>query len=463
MQSFLRRTLSLVMIAALGVFLAGCDDSPSSVQDFDIQPDVEFSTSAVTLIVAGDVEGSNRTEVTVTYQGLDEHPSAQASGEVAVEKVTETGSPQQGEQTWEIAYDQSVDGVIQENVQFTAPSATGEVSGNVTVTVSAITISSNFTPGYAVAADYEDAQRDSVANGGTSISLDTDNVSPNSNGVQALQVDGTPGGSVTFNRRASLPGLDRFSFLVKQNPTSNFTLTLTFTEETDSGQAARQVEIPVPSGTNWLQYVVEFDQISEDFNPVATRAGGNGPLVSIEFSADANVTYYLDELLFGDAEGAKVEIMDFERTTNAYGPPFNGAATFGTTDDVATDSDGFTARTIEGTGFFGYNYGGDGNPRLRIDADPSDELVFRVNSQVEGTELTAFVETSNGTGGYTTANSVTTTLSSTGWQTVRIPLGDLGDDVSALFDPGIRNVGFNIDTGDADLAIDDIRIQQSDN
>jgi len=451
------------MIAALGVFLAGCDDSPSSVQDFDIQPDVEFSTSAVTLIVAGDVEGSNRTEVTVTYQGLDEHPSAQASGEVAVEKITETGSPQQGEQTWEIAYDQSVDGVIQENVQFTAPSATGGVSGDVTVTVSAITISSNFSPGYAVVADFEDAQRDSVANGGASISLDTDNVSPNSNGVQSLQVDGTPGGSVTFNRRASLPGLDRFSFLVKQNPTSNFTLTLTFTEETDSGQAARQVEIPVPSGTSWLQYTVEFDQISEDFNPVATRAGGNGPLVSIEFSANANVTYYLDELLFGDAEGSKAEIMDFERTTLAYGPPFNGGATFETTDDVATDSDGFTARTIEGTGFFGYNYGGDGNPRLRIDADPSDELVFRVNSQVEGTELTAFVETSNGAGGYTTANSVTTTLSSTGWQTVRIPLGDLGDDVSALFNPGIRNIGFNIDTGDADLAIDDIRIQQSDN
>jgi len=464
MRTTLQQTLRLFLIVAVGVFLTACDDNPSSVQDFDIQPDVQFSTNSVTLIVSGDVEGSNTSQVTVSYQGLTEHPQAEATGNVAVEKVTETGDPQQGgEQTWEIAYDQSVDGVIQEQVDFTAPSADGEVSGSVTVTVSAITIQSDFSPTFATIADYEDAQRDSSGNGGTEISLSTDTVSPNSNGVQSLQVEGTPSGSVSFTRRASLPGLDRFSFLVRQNATTSFTLTVTFNEEVDGNQVARQVDIPVPSGSSWLKYIIEFDQISEDFNPVATRAGGNGPLTGIEFSADAEVTYHLDELFFGDAQGAKVEIMDFERTTNAYGPPFNGQATFDTTDDVAAESDGFTARTIEGTGFFGYNYGSDGDPKIRIDADPSDELVFRVNSAVSGTELTAFIETSNGDGGYTTDNSVTTTLTSSGWQTVRIPVGDLGNDVSALLDPGIRNVGFNIDTADADLAIDDIRIEQSGN
>jgi hypothetical protein len=449
MRTTLQQTLRLFLIVAVGVFLTACDDSPSSVQDFDIQPDVQFSTNSVTLIVSGDVEGSNRSQVTVSYQGLNEHPQAQASGEVGVEKVTETGDPQEGgEQTWEIAYDQSVDGVIQEQVDFTAPSATGDVSGSVTVTVSAITIQSDFSPTFAAIADYEDAQRDSSATGGTQISLDTETVSPNSNGAQSLQVDGTPGGSVSFTRRASLPDSDRFSFLVRQNPNTTFTLTVTFNEEVDGNQVARQVEIPVPSGASWLKYIIEFDQISEDFNPVATRAGGNGPLTGIEFSADADVTYHLDELLFGDAQGAKVEVMDFERTSLAYGPPFC-PPTFDLSDDVATESDGFTSRSIVGGGCFGYNYSG-----LNVDVDANDVLSFRAKATA-GDSLDVFVET-GGAGGF--GGSVRVGLPVDTWGTVEVPIGDLGADPSALRNPGISNVGFTAAGTEPDILLDDVKI-----
>jgi hypothetical protein len=452
MRTTLQQTLRLFLIVAVGVFLTACDDSPSSVQDFDIQPDVQFSTNSVTLIVSGDLEGSNRSQVTVSYQGLNEHPQAQASGEVGVEKVTETGDPQEGgEQTWEIAYDQSVDGVIQEQVDFTAPSATGDVSGSVTVTVSAITIQSDFSPTFAAIADYEDAQRDSSANGNTEISLSTDTVSPNSNGAQSLQVDGTPGGSVSFTRRASLPGLDRFSFLVRQNPNSSFTLTVTFNEEVDGNQVARQVEIPVPSGSSWLKYIIEFDQISEDFNPVATRAGGNGPLTEIEFSADADVTYYLDELFFGDAQGAKVEIMDFERTSTAY--VSDAFTEFGSSDDVAAESDGPTSQSIEGaTSFFGYNYNG-----LKLDVDGNDVVSFRAKA-TEGDELYVFVESAQFGGGFEFGSGQQVALPVGSWGTVEIPLSELGNDPSVLLSEGISNVGFETRGSDIDVLLDDVKI-----
>jgi hypothetical protein len=310
-------------------------------------------------------------------------------------------------------------------------------------------------------ADYEDGQRDSSATGGTTLQPDSSVVSPTSNGLTSLRIDATAGGTATLERPANLPRSDRLRFLLKPSPDTSFALSLTFVETDDGSEETHEVSVPVDTGDTWQRVEVPFSDLGPGFDPVAPRAGGNGGFLRLELSADEAVTYHVDEFEFGTESRGHTELMDFERTSLAYGPSFC-PPTFEDSSDVAVESDGFTARHVMGSGCFGYNYGsGPNRPGLFVDAEGSDVLSLRLKSDVGGT-LRAFVETPFGTGGFTTENAVTVPLpTSNSWTRVEIPIDSLGDDPSALRSPGIWNVGFvasGPDGGEADFLIDDVKV-----
>jgi hypothetical protein len=444
-----------------GAALTGCDDSPTSVDDFDIQPNVSVSTSSLSLVISG---AESSVDFDVQYQGLSTHPTAEGSGVLSLTKSAENGEPSNGSQTWSVGVSESVSGIVEETVVVRSPTGDREIVDSLTVSVAPFVVTSDFSSRFAVIADYEDAQRDSVASGGTTFEIVND-VASGSNGIRAMQVNASGSGAVTFERRASAPNADRFTFLVKPNPNTDFNLTLTFTEEASGAETEHEFTVPVNAGSQWLKYGIVFSQIGADFNPVATRAGGNGPLLSVSLSADQAVTYHVDQLMLGDANGAQVEIDDLERTSTAYGPPFCDP-TFGESGDVAAVSDGFTARTVQGTGCFGYNYSSDGSD-LFVDVSGSDVVSFLANG-TPGDSIFVFVETPEGDagrpGGFTFDNGIQVGLPQTGsWARVEVPLDSLGDAPAVLNSAGISNVGFVARGEDPDFAIDDIKIGPSEN
>jgi len=443
-------TLSLRFLTALVlcVALIGCEDSPTSVQDFDVQPDMDLPTSSLSLVLA---QGSTSFEI--SYQGLDAHPEAQGSGALSARKASESGSSREGTQRWTLTYGDTPDGVVQESVVITGNSEGRQISDTLSVTVSRFIVTNSFSADFAAIADFEDEQRDSTALGGATISLTSSNVAANSNGNNALEVSDTPSGAVRIDRRASAPNANRFSFLAYSD--QEFDLTFTFTEETGGGEATHEVTVPIQGGGEWTQYGVAFSQIGEDFNPVAERAGGNGPLVSVEASANSNVSYVLDELFFSEGDEARIEIMDFERTGLAYGPPFCPPSFQKTSSNLATAADGFTAQTVEGGGCFGYNYD------LSLEVEGSDVLSFWANGTA-GDSLQVFLE-ANGEGGFGTGSAVTVGLPEGEWGRVQVPISELGDSPGALADPGVSNVGFTAAGNEPDFAIDDIKIMAPSN
>jgi len=442
------RLSSLITAFLLSVALLGCDSSPTSVQDFDVQANMETPSTPLSLVIA---QGSTSFEV--NYQGLDGHPEAQGSGALAVSKSTESGTPREGSQEWTVTYGENPDGVIQESIYVTGTRGGRQISDTVSVTVSRFIVSTSFANNHAVVTDYENGQRSISSSGGTSASLDSTIVASNSSGVASLEIAGTQAGSATVARRANAPNANLFSFLIYSGNTS-FTLTLTFTEETGAGTATYSVDVPVEARGEWVKYGIALDQIGEDFNPVAQRAGGNGPFTSVEMSADTDATYYVDDLNFMDGDRLVANIHDFEQTTFEY-----SCITLDSSNDVATNSGGFTSRVIDGSGCFGYNYN-----TLKASLSSDGVVSARVKAD-EGDELYVFLETKDGNaGGFEYGNGTTVTLPTSGWQTVEIPVSDLGNSVGALQDPGLQNIGFESTQGDQPtFLIDDIRLQESGN
>lgn len=440
-------SLSFLTAFLLSFALVGCDSSPTSVQDFDVQPNMQSPSSGLSLVIA---EGS--TSFDVSYQGLDAHPEAQGSGALTVSKSTESGTPREGSQQWNLTYEESPDGIIQESVYITGTRGDRQISDTLSVTVSRFVVTNSFAADFAAIADFEDEQRDSTALGGATMAITSSNVATNSNGNNALEITDTPTGSVRFDRRASAPNANRFSFLAYAD--ESFDLTFTFTEETGAGETTHEVTVPIQGGGEWTQYGVAFSQIGENFNPVASRAGGNGPLVSVEASANSNVTYVIDELLLAEDDEARIEIMDFERTGLAYGPPFCPPTFQKTSNNLANTADGFTAQTIEGGGCFGYNYS------LSLAVEGSDVVSFRANASA-GDSLQVFLETPDGEGGF--GDAVTVGLPNGEWGKVEVPISDLGDSPGALDDSGLSNVGFTAAGDNPDFAIDDIKIMSPSN
>jgi len=426
----------VLLVALLGIGLVGCDSSPSSVEDLDVQPDLS-SPNSVSLVLVQETA-----EMTVNYQGLDGHPTIETTGGLQAENAEQTGAPQNGEQQWTLSYDGDVQGVVNEQAIVQASSGGRSVADTVNVNVSRFLVQNTFSPTFASVSDFE--ERTLTTSGGTTAERTETVVAENTTGTEALEVSG--GGSATIERATSVPSASRFTFLLRPDESTEFTLTFSFTEETGNDTEARDVAVQVSAGTEWVKYSMTLDQISSDFNPVASRAGGNGALQSITMSTDQDVTYYIDELSFANENQTVAEVHDFEETTLEYNCP--GLAS---TQDVPDGSDGVRARDVTASGCFGYNY-----DLLYADVEAGDVLSFWAKSAEEQTRL-VFVETAEGAGGYTFGNGVDVTIpGGDEWTKVEVPVESLGDNPPALRSAGITNVGF--DNGQQVL-IDQIRFE----
>lgn len=496
--------LTATLLGFFSIGLSGCDESPNSVEDFPVQGTMD-SPSGIT------VSSTISPVFSVSYQGLEQPPTAtllSSEGDFSIEQDTVTGDPVRGGMTRfkvSLATQQiqeairTVNLVLEGTDQNSGRTITDTLS---TVATTKLFASTNFTSNFFSFADYEgdvDSTSYEEASGGPDTLLtNTDpfpgtqrqistsganytinNADPpgfeipssstnqpaGSNGVRYMDVaNSTPGGTITIRRRMNLPDSDTFFLLVRPADRQT-TLTLSFTEVTDgsdgsSGNAAtttHEFSFPLTPGTGWLKLGIPFDEIDPGFNPVAPRSGGNGPLVSLTVSADASVTYGIDEMLFGTLDESeplpKAEFHDFETTTNAYAPPFCGG-TYGFTEDVASGTDGFFARTMTNAGCLGYNYGGGVGPPMMVflDVDGNDVLSFYGKGVGADRTLSPFLQT-NGAGGY--GGSVQRTLPQGTWKKFEIRLDQLGSDPSALLENGIRNIGFG---GCPNCVVDDIKI-----
>ncbi len=441
--------LSLVLaLAALAV--AGCDQDPSSVEDFDIQPNIVVSARDLTVTTGQRVPPT----FTVRYQGLDAVPEATSEAPVVLELVEETGTAEAGTRTYAVSYADEVSSgeTVERLVVLRSPSGGREITGTVRLrVVNPISISESFTSRLAVVADYE--ARAVETSGGTTAETVTDGVSPNSSGLRALRVSASGAGAVTFRREVSAPGQGVFSFLLKPDPAADFTLGVTFVDRDGDETEAFTVDVPVEAGATWRRYSIDTEQVLDGFDPVAARAGGNGPLESVSFSASAPVTYALDDVAFGTVDGPTIEVDDFEAPSN----PYNCGLGTSDADPAATASDGATSRRFVYTGgdCFGYNY-----ERLRLDAGPQGELRFLIGDASADFNLYVFVETVDDggrAGGFSFDNGNEVAVEEgDGYRLVTIPLSELGNDPSALNDPGIVNVGFSVRRKASDATTDPI-------
>ena len=120
----------------------------------------------------------------------------------------------------------------------------------------------------------------------------------------------------------------------------------------------------------------------------------------------------------------------------------------------------------EGGDFFGYNWNqgtvtnpGNSSVRVRLGQVSRDFVLY------------VFVEAVDDAGEYTFDGGNEVPVSAgDGWQEIRVPLSQLGSNPSALSDPGIRNVGFEIRRASSDgstepvsFLIDDIRLRLTQN
>ncbi len=451
----MRRTLTLPLffaIASLALLLGGCDDSPTSVEDFEVQPDVSVSGSSISFI-AGQQPAPT---FTVSYQGLESAPTAEASGGLTVEKVEETGTPENGSQTWAVSYDGDLaENTVSGTVTVRATGGGAEIVDEISVTVSnPVTVSEDFASLFAAVADYEDGQRETITYGGATAEVVTGDVAAGSNGTKALRLSLSAADSVVFERQTNAPDAEVFSFLLKPETSAAFDLTLTFASEAGGAMETFSYEVPVTAGGGWRKYAIALGQLFADFDPVAARAGGNGPLLSVAMSPSEDATFLVDDLAFGTSAGPTIEIDDFERTTNAYGTDSN--ITLADTSLVGPTADGPTARSlswIDGGNFFGYNY-----ERLRLDAGENGVLSLLVGEVSRAFDLYVFIETADGAGGFGYGSGVVEPVEAGGgFRTVEVPLSSLGGDLSALGDPGITNVGFEVRRRGADDITDPIR------
>jgi len=470
-------TIGTLLLASL-VGLTGCDNSPTSVEDFPVQANlVTPNPEAIA------VSRESSPEFEVSYQGLQEPPTAEVLGsqDIRIEVLSQEGNPQsEASSRFRASLDTDV---IDSPIKNIPVLLSGTTSGGETVTdtISAfsstkLSVRPDFSSSFISLADYEgdvdsttycgqspdtepyEGGQRAIQTSGASVSVttssDAENTPSGSNGIRFLGINTTSaGGSATIQRRMNLPNSDEFSFLVRASTVQQFDLTLGFTEEDGGSETTYEYTIPIPRGIGWIKIGVPFSEISDDFTPVASRSGGDGPLVSVTLTADASVSYAVDELLFGaQATGPRAELHDFERSPCAYGPPFSGG-TFGFTDDVADQSDGFTARTLEGIGFFGYNFGayGDSPSPAFLNVDGDDVLSFLGKGIGDDRELYVFLE---GPGNFTNGSGQTNTLPEGRWKRFEIPLSELGDDPSALSE-GLSNVGFG---GCSNCVVDDLKI-----
>lgn len=427
----------------------GCEDNPTSVEDFDVQPAVT-PTSAGLSFTKGQVPLST---VGVQYQGLDAAPELVGSEGFVIEVAEESGTPESGSRTWTVDYTGELPslGSIQDTLRIQAASGGRDILKTVTVNVaSPVTVTNTYQNQFAVVEDYE--ERQITTSGGAVVEQVTDEIPPSSNGLNALRVDGP--GTITVEREANLAsGQTVFTFLAKPDPATSFDLEITFTEGDDGAEQTHTVTIPIESGTNWRKYAVAAEQVFEGFDPVAERAGGNGQLTSVSMQTDEAVTYYVDELAFGTSDGPTIEIHDFEATSFFY----VGDTAFSDADVLADMSDGPAAQYLsftEGGNYFGYNFQADG-PALFVNATSDGVVSLIVGNVSRAFNLYVFLETAEGAFGYGTGVEVPIQAGD-GFREVTVPIANLGSSLGALANPGITNVGFEIRRPESDTTTEPI-------
>lgn len=436
-----------------------------------VQNPLRTSQEAFTF-VAGQ---SPQPSITVDYEGIESAPVLEADGApVDIELVTDEGDPQDGgSRTWLLEYAEPIDGdSVTEVLQLVSESGSASYSRAIEVQFNnAITVSSDFSSEFISVEDFEtEFSVPEVEDQGATTSSIEQAAAENSIGLNALEIDAAAGDPVTLVREASLPDLNVLSFLVRPDPNDEINLTLILEEEVDGEIVEREVGLLIEPGSEWVQYEVALDALLEDFNPVAERADGNGPLQSISFVTGSDVSYAIDDVMMGTTDGPQAEINDFEVTNSAYGSFSDIELDF--SDVVEEGSPGFTSRSFsyaEGGNFFGYNFNNNGADIFFANAENGD-LVLSMGQVSEDFGLYTFVETPEGAGGYGFDSGQTIEIeASDGWQEVRIPLSELGDDPSALLNPGIGNIGFELRREDEDaeepleLLIDDIRLDATGN
>lgn len=452
MRRILHYTLGLVLAVSLGGILAGCDETPTSVEDFDFQPSLESPSTAGLVLI-----GESATSLSFTYQGLDGRPTFSPTGSLQAEVTSEEGTARRGgSSAVRLTYDGTPTGIVREQLVVTGNAEGRTISDTVAVSIAPFVVQTDFRPNSVTVIDYD--ARSYAASGGASATLVESSMAGlnNTTGVNTLEIeDPGAGAGVEFTRAASAPNSDRFQFAIRPDASSDFNLTITFTEEASGGTETYEYTLPVEAGTSWLQLGIGFEQIGADFNPVATRAGGTGALQSVSFSADSGVTYYLDDISFATEATSQVEIHNFEDTTLEY-----SCNSLSDSPDVANESAGFTSRRVDGGGCFGYNYNG-----LKVDLSASGALSFRVKNTVDGDMLKVFLQTRDGNaGGFTFDAGPTISLpAASEWTTVTVPVGDLGEEPSALFTSGLENIGFDVSGADPDFLIDDVRLEPGGN
>jgi len=436
-----------------------------------VQNPLRTSQEAFTF-VAGQ---SPQPSITVDYEGIESAPVLEADGApVDIELVTDEGDPQDGgSRTWLLEYAEPIDGdSVTEVLQLVSESGSASYSRAIEVQFNnAITVSSDFSSEFISVEDFEtEFSVPEVEDQGATTSSIEQAAAENSIGLNALEIDAAAGDPVTLVREASLPDLNVLSFLVRPDPNDEINLTLILEEEVDGEIVEREVGLLIEPGSEWVQYEVALDALLEDFNPVAERADGNGPLQSISFITGSDVSYAIDDVMMGTTDGPQAEINDFEVTNSAYGSFSDIELDF--SEVVEEGSPGFTSRSFsytEGGNFFGYNFNNNGADIFFANAENGD-LVLSMGQVSEDFGLYTFVETPEGAGGYNFDAGQTVEIeASDGWQEVRIPLSELGDDPSALLDSGIGNIGFELRREDEDaeepleLLIDDIRLDATGN
>lgn len=461
MRTFATTCLSVLVLMLASITLTGCDETPGAVDDIAIQPDISFPSSIAVIILD---DGTGQTEFSLEYQGLDDHPSIESSNaNLMLERLSQSGTPENGEQRWVASYNQVPEGILDETLTLSTTVDGESLTRSISALVAEIQITTEFVSSFANVADYEDDVREIETSGGVSTEI-VENASPNSSGLNSLQVEATPGGSVTISNETNGLGSDRLTFLAFPDAGSTVPLEINVVERVGDGQQTRTLTIPITPGSEWRKYGIEFDKFSEVIDPVASSSGGSGALLSVQFATQGAGTILLDEIALGTETQNLAEIHNFDETSNAYAAEDIG---FTDSENVADDSRGITSLSVSYSGggsFFGYNYN-----NLRADVTASDVLALKIGEVSRDFVLFTFIESQDNSGGYNFDGATEVEIAaSSGWQEITIPLSQLGNDPSVLLNPGMRNVGFEIRRTATDgtsepieFLLDDVQVREA--
>ena len=164
MRTFATTCLSVLVLMLASITLTGCDETPGTVNDIAIQPDLSFPSSIAVIILD---DGTGQTEFTLEYQGLDEHPSLESSNaDLALERLSQSGTPEAGEQRWRASYNQVPDDILDETITLSTTAKGESLTRSISALVAEIQITTDFTASFANVIDYEDEVRSIETAGG---------------------------------------------------------------------------------------------------------------------------------------------------------------------------------------------------------------------------------------------------------------------------------------------------------